>query len=288
MFATTASRWCARLDNAVLHVDDEESRVRPVLQGGHAHDGRPAHRRAQVNVTCAPVNGMAHWSHTSVAANLRSQAVWVRMTAGPSGASNQRCAHCRAVTSTGNNARPFSVSRYRLSADTSTPLAVKIDSRSAIEPGGAPELALEVGEPADRRRMPRPAVRSPSGCPSRSWSAGTGRPPHRARPPIAAASTRPGSTAATIRSGPIARQRLSRRRPRRTSRQMSTGAKSAPQAAWRIPGSRSAWSGTQRRSHSQIDTSTGHSDRLRGGHQILRPGRIRLVDTPVEQAVAGQ
>ncbi|MET0993252.1 MAG: hypothetical protein ABWY20_03860 [Mycobacterium sp.] len=46
-------------------------------------------------------------------------------------------------------------------------------------------------------------------------------------------------------------------------RQVSNGAKSPPQAVWRIPGSRSAWSGTQWRSHSQIDTSTGHNDRLR-------------------------
>ncbi len=53
-----------------------------------------------------------------------------------------------------------------------------------------------------------------------------------------------------------------------------------------MPGNRSAWSGTQRRSHSQIDSSTGHSDRLRGGHQVLGPGRVRLVDAAVQQAVA--
>ena len=47
-------------------------------------------------------------------------------------------------------------------------------------------------------------------------------------------------------------------------RQVSSGAKSPPQAVWRIPGSRSAWLVTQWRSHSQIDTSTGHNDRLRG------------------------
>ena len=47
-------------------------------------------------------------------------------------------------------------------------------------------------------------------------------------------------------------------------RQVSNGAKSAPQATCRMPGNRSAWSGTQCRSHSQIDSSTGHSDRLRG------------------------
>ena len=55
-----------------------------------------------------------------------------------------------------------------------------------------------------------------------------------------------------------------------------------------MPGSRSAWSGTQWRSHSQIDTSTGHSDRLRGGDQVLGPRRIRLVGPAVQQAVARQ
>ena len=45
--------------------------------------------------------------------------------------------------------------------------------------------------------------------------------------------------------------------------QVTTGVKSPPQVLWRMPGSGSVWSGTQRPSHSQIDTSTGHNARPR-------------------------
>ncbi len=44
--------------------------------------------------------------------------------------------------------------------------------------------------------------------------------------------------------------------------QVTCGAKSAPHTWWRMPGNSWEWSGTQRRSHSQIDVSIGHSERL--------------------------
>ena len=45
-------------------------------------------------------------------------------------------------------------------------------------------------------------------------------------------------------------------------RQVNLGAKSPPQELWRIAGSGRRCSGTQLRSHSQIDVSIGHSERL--------------------------
>ena len=79
----------------------------------------------------------------------RPHAVWVRITAGPSGAGYHRCAHCSAVTSTGNNARPFSVSRYRLSDDDEHPVGGEDRQPVGDRTGRRAELGLEVGEPAD-------------------------------------------------------------------------------------------------------------------------------------------
>ena len=46
--------------------------------------------------------------------------------------------------------------------------------------------------------------------------------------------------------------------------QVSSGAKEASHVAWCIAGRSSAWTGTHRRSHSQIEVSTGHSEPPRG------------------------
>ena len=167
--------------------------------------------RSQVNATCAPVSGSAHWSQVNTGAKRRPQAPCVRTTAGPSGrlvpplgpvqGADQNGEHGPALV--GEPVPVVDHDKHTVGGEDRQPVGDRTGRRA--------ELGLKVGEPAhpDERRDQQ--ARTPSDCPARSWSAGTGPRRRRCgRHLIVAASRSPAWSVATNRSDPTVRQRLSR------------------------------------------------------------------------------
>jgi len=143
------------------------------------------------------------------------------------------------------------------------------------------KLALKVGE-RFTRRTPRPAARSPTGCPSHSWSGGIGRPA--GHPRSGDVSRPPAWTATTIRSDPTVRQRLCRRPSRRKTADQQRSEVSAADLVphvrqpLRVVGHPVTFPFPNRQQHRPQRSAAR-------GHQVFGPGRIRLVNAAVEEAI---
>ncbi len=163
--------------------------------------------------------------------------------------------------------------RPRLSTGSSTPIAENTRRRSAISVGGAPRLASNSENrvsprnaapiSADDQRLPKIAMVSgnmPDWPPSTSASE---------RRRVAAAGTERSQLPLGPQSAPTSRGATTSPH----ERQPRTGAKSDPHTACRMTGSWRACSGTHCRSHSQIASRTGHSERDRAvGRYSARGG----------------